>query len=460
MRLYADYQTPIVEALAVLEDARIDQFPVDLKQIQRQYKNLFTIRSYGSFMKSTGMSRFECVTYFGSPDGAVVSQGSRYIIFYNELKRKQRTRFTIAHEMGHIFLDHHYEYGEPILDREGIGQQLYRRLENEASCFARNLLCPALHTEQLLDTHGISRIGPGNDGWVRTRETSATKNLSMMFYADTLIEQAFNVSVAAAEVRVGLLNADMNKYHKYDIDWKPTSHIKLTAAWVCSRCGLERLEGSIYCSECGQDHFIFQVSTAPFQYRDADINNALQFSSCPICGNSCYSANADYCMICGMPLKNTCTVDPAHINHPEANHCYTCGKSTAFNGSEYHNRVKQSLKQNLEGESLMKYESNIPFDLNTYKVLECPRCNNEIFSDDANFCQICGLEIVNICLPEQVEDSSGEYYTPEPHKNIPGARFCEECGAPTVYYQKHRILESSQTIRGTNVTEFDEDIPF
>lgn len=84
MRLYADYQTPIVEALAVLEDSGIDQFPVDLKKIQRQYKNLFTIRSYGSLMKSEGLSHTDCFQYFGSEDGAVVSEGSRYIIFYNE----------------------------------------------------------------------------------------------------------------------------------------------------------------------------------------------------------------------------------------------------------------------------------------------------------------------------------------------------------------------------------------
>jgi len=181
MRLLADYQTPIVEALAILEDSNISQFPVDLEAIQRQYKNLFQICSYGKLMKEQGISREECFQMLGSSDGAVVSQGSRYIIFYNELLLKQRIRFTIAHEMGHIFLDHHSEYGEPILDREGVGQQLYRRLENEANCFARNLLCPAFHSQQLLVLHGISRVSSGKDGWVKTRNTPITENLKSQF---------------------------------------------------------------------------------------------------------------------------------------------------------------------------------------------------------------------------------------------------------------------------------------
>ncbi len=460
MRLYADYQTPIVEALAVLEDSGIDHFPVDFKIIQQQYKNLFSIRSYGAFMKSSGLSRVECVKYFGSEDGAVVSKGSQYIIYYNEQKRKQRTRFTIAHEMGHIFLDHHHVHGESILQREGIGHQLYDCLEKEANCFARNLLCPAYHSERLLDAHGISRTGSGKDGWEKTRSTQITENLSMQVLADILIERAFDVSAIAAETRISFLNADIQKYSRYNIDWESTSLIKHTATWVCYHCGTERLAGSKHCSECGHEHFAFQVQQSRYQYRKVAVNDELQFSPCPVCGHSDSSAYAEYCMICGTTLQNMCVKDASHFNHPEANYCYACGESTVFSGTEYQQRVKQSKKSIPEGELFMKYESRIPYDEKTLRVTECPRCNNEDFRENASYCRICGLELVNVCIPEQVEAANGDYYDPEPHTNPPNARFCEICGAPTVYFQKHRILESYQTIRGIQEPVFDEDIPF
>jgi hypothetical protein len=63
-----------------------------------------------------------------------------------------------------------------------------------------------------------------------------------------------------------------------------------------------------------------------------------------------------------------------------------------------------------------------------------------LFGEEASYCRICGLDLVNTCIPEPTEDMRGEYYTPDPHENLPDARFCEQCGAPTVYYQKHEIL--------------------
>lgn len=445
MRLVADYQKPIVEALVILEDTEIAQFPVSLDKIQRQYKNLFQICSYGRLMKELGISRAECSQVLGSTDGAAVSQGTRYVIYYNELLFKQRIRFTIAHEMGHIFLDHHHEYGEPILDREGVGQQLYRRLENEANCFARNLLCPAFHSQQLLVSHGISRVSSGKDGWVKTRNTPITENLNVIFYADTLIENAFNVSAPAAAARIGFLNADMNKYRN-NIDWKPTSHIKQTASWFCSYCGLERLEGALYCSECGRSHFAFQVNNQPLQYHKAKVNDAFQFSPCSVCGNKDYSEDAGFCKICGTPLSNTCTQDATHLNHPESKYCYVCGKPTSFKDTTHLIKVKENLAKNIGGDFPMIYESKVEYDRDTFRVKECPRCHNEIFSDNANYCHICGLELVNICIPEPVEDDFGNTYDQDPHNNTPDARFCEQCGAPTVYFKKHELLRSYEDI--------------
>ncbi|MDD3860937.1 MAG: ImmA/IrrE family metallo-endopeptidase, partial [Bacteroidales bacterium] len=157
MQLSPDYRQPIIEALIVLEDSGITRFPVDLHAIQHQYRNLFDICSYASLMKDRGDTREECIQALGSEDGAAVMYGyGRYVIYYNEKMSRRRKRFTIAHEIGHVILGHLLESGVPVLSREGIEQRLYQRQEHEASCFARNLLCPAYHAQRLLDAHGIS----------------------------------------------------------------------------------------------------------------------------------------------------------------------------------------------------------------------------------------------------------------------------------------------------------------
>ena len=41
------------------------------------------------------------------------------------------------------------------------------------------------------------------------------------------------------------------------------------------------------------------------------------------------------------------------------------------------------------------------------RVIECPRCENEEFSQDAGYCKICGLGAYNYCEGEAQYDLSG-----------------------------------------------------
>lgn len=466
MRLYPDYQQPIIEALIVLEDSGIDRFPVSLHAIQHQFHNLFEFCSYGQLMEQSGISQKDCFKFFGSEDGAAVmdERCGKYIVYYNEKKKKQRIRFTIAHEIGHIFLGHHDEYGKPILERGGVGQELYKRLENEANCFARNLLCPAYHTERLLDSHGISKVADGSEGWVVIQQTPVTSNLKARFSAESLIEKAFDISSPAAKARIGLLQADINKYSTSKIDWETTKHIKHAATWYCAHCGWVRMPGASHCFECGRKQFVFRINASGISYRDLGVNSHTQFSPCPVCGNQIFSEDAGYCRICGTPLTNPCTHDPSHLNHPEAKHCYACGKPTAFKDSKYHIQIKQSLEKYTEGDFSMIYKSEIKYDLKTNKVKECPRCQNEEFSADATYCRICGLPLVNNCIPGLWEDDFGNSYPRDPHENLPDSRFCEQCGEPTVYFQ-NKLLKTYREIQGLpeardDGDQFDSEIPF
>lgn len=54
-------------------------------------------------------------------------KSQKYLIFYNDKKNIATIRFTLAHELGHVLLKH------------TVDDSVARK---EASCFARNLLCP------------------------------------------------------------------------------------------------------------------------------------------------------------------------------------------------------------------------------------------------------------------------------------------------------------------------------
>lgn len=66
-----------------------------------------------------------------------------YLIVYNEDKPINRTRFTLAHEFGHIML-HHLTDKRTEIDRGGLSNTIYYRMEGEANSFAGNLLVPPI----------------------------------------------------------------------------------------------------------------------------------------------------------------------------------------------------------------------------------------------------------------------------------------------------------------------------
>ncbi len=85
-------------------------------------------------------------------NGRSFFDGDKWFIIYNDLNPIDVSRFTIAHELGHIFLKHelaHIKYA----DIKQISQK--SKSEQQADMFAVRLLCPAcflwalnIHTAQ------------------------------------------------------------------------------------------------------------------------------------------------------------------------------------------------------------------------------------------------------------------------------------------------------------------------
>lgn len=90
----------------------------------------------------------------------------------------------------------------------------------------------------------------------------------------------------------------------------------------------------------------------------------------------------------------------------------------------------------------MKY-SGIQTDENL-RFIKCPVCGNDEFSEEAEFCRICGSAIINYC--QDLYDEHGYRISTGCGKPNPGnARFCEYCGNPTLLYKFLTPWEDEKT---------------
>ncbi|WP_418427947.1 ImmA/IrrE family metallo-endopeptidase [Anaerotruncus massiliensis (ex Liu et al. 2021)] len=121
-------------AWRVLLDTRIERFPVRPTEIAR--KNDILVFEYSDYMRTTGRSCEEVFTRYGK-DGFTQLIGGKYTVFYNHCSSPARCRWTLAHELGHIFLGHITEQC-PTLSR-GVVKDF---LDIQADNFAARLLCP------------------------------------------------------------------------------------------------------------------------------------------------------------------------------------------------------------------------------------------------------------------------------------------------------------------------------
>ena len=93
-----------------------------------------------------------------SKDGCSISKGGQYNIFISkpEIKSK-RNRFTLAHEVGHIVLNHHKLLKNNLIKFNGKTKDIF---EMQANVFAENILMPVhlVNKFRYEDIEDLSRI--------------------------------------------------------------------------------------------------------------------------------------------------------------------------------------------------------------------------------------------------------------------------------------------------------------
>ena len=349
--MHPNYNLAVSKSIEVLMEYDYGEIPIQLDIVLKALKRTIQIYPYSSLLNDE-VTIEEIYAFFESELGACSydHKTERYVIYYNDTKNNQGlSRFTIAHELGHIFLEHHKKIKTDILLREGISDKQYDVFEKEANCFARNFLSPYPLVFSVTDV--------------------SQKNNQKIYD----IMDAFKISYQAAKTRIGSLKLDSYRITQEHIDY--FRKYKISYGYYCTECLNAVITPGTFCTICGAEKSVFE-----------------------------------------------------------------------------------------KGVDRLTYDDGVQMNENM-RVMECPRCENEEFSDDAEFCKICGLEVYNYCAGEKNYDDDGEFHAIIYHKNPSNARYCETCGAKTVFfeegilqpwqeYQKEREMDSA------NDHSNDDDFPF
>lgn len=119
---YRKYQKSRDLAWQILMQENVTELPVNIVQLCKQMG--IRVQQYTPIDDNDGY----CVLFLGRPR-----------IFVSKLCSPERQRFTIAHELGHILLEHVGQY--QLINREPSSTD--NPIESEANVFASRLLAPA-----------------------------------------------------------------------------------------------------------------------------------------------------------------------------------------------------------------------------------------------------------------------------------------------------------------------------
>ena len=133
----ADFNKAVNSAEEVLKENFISKPPVPIVEL---------VKNYGYKVSEIELD----------PDIAGFVNAKEHVIYVNISDSATRKAFTIAHELGHIILHSTELEADPdigILYRRPLGQKNEDEKEQEANCFAANLLVPKSMLEGVLNEY-------------------------------------------------------------------------------------------------------------------------------------------------------------------------------------------------------------------------------------------------------------------------------------------------------------------
>ncbi len=280
---YARYDYCNKRACEFLEEFHIITFPVNVEPIIHQ--NKWGLVKYSELMEQFHCDRSKVIHCLGSKDGFTTWNGQNYTISYNDDESLgDRTRFTLMHEIGHIYLHHLTDFEATAIYRGSLTKQENKVLENEANAFARNVLVPTSMLQHLMNKD--------------------IKNIAVRF----------GITPAAAQTRLDLYKTDVaSNKHSNVLNRVYSIFYGFYYKKKCTVCGYGIVtKGKNFCPICGNK--TLQWGDGKMKYKKYDTDKNMKLIRCIRCENEDISADGGYCHICGAPTINKC--DTSYWNNP------------------------------------------------------------------------------------------------------------------------------------------------
>ena len=293
VKTFPDYGRAFREAHAMLVFSKATWLPVNPFDIAKN--NHWTVRSIRDTAKETGMTRAEILELMTNPDASAMhvngSRQTKFTIIYNErVTSPGRIRWSIAHEIGHIALNH-------VSDSKPKDVQ-----EKEAERFAAELLCPKPI---------LLMIGPE------------------VINSPNRLKTICELSQQASTLQYSAFKRYYFEYDEMDIGWLDRDPLidAFQEYLKCIPACINSTKLSFFEIPKRSERVIDKIEKR-FAIKT---NSNGRFEVCPRCGNHSMSDLAYYCKMCGLPLYNNCT----NLPPPPTSMSPYCGTSGLDGNARY-----------------------------------------------------------------------------------------------------------------------------
>lgn len=289
--------------------------PVEIGNIIRKMNNIKLI-TYSSQMKKYHISYEKMILSAETKDSyAVWDRKQRYCIYYNDMDsniiQSHRVRWNLAHELGHIVLQHHQYCNSDRLFRNSLDDNTYYYLEKEADYFAQLILVPHV----VLSEFKISSIDQ-----LKTL-CKISRNAAKYRFQDYQKWKSSHINIQDE------YDQQLFQYY-YNFTYKRR----------CKTCGANLiLRRGKYCPICGNKNTL-KWGDGDMIYKEFETYASKKLIRCPRCQNEQTNIQGEYCQICGSCLVNRCIGNCNYIGNciyntilpTNARYCPISGNKSIF----------------------------------------------------------------------------------------------------------------------------------
>lgn len=284
-------------ALNALFIKNVDSFPIN---VQKECKSFgIKLKKYSTLAKKNNVTVDQIGEAYKTKLGYIYrNEKGKYFIAYNDTLPEGLIRFTLAHELGHFFLNHLEDFEETELMYNSLVpySNEHECLEREANCFARNFLSPS----------NIAKL-------VGDEIYSMQTIFGLTYRASTVRLNSLTLdNKNASEItRFNMSNKDKVLSYLSKINYKYSNLHR------CDNCNGEfSVENAKHCVFCGNtDLWKITLASIPVfrefggikvEYTRIETNESGTPVKCPKCEYEYLEDDFNYCPICAIYLHNVC----------------------------------------------------------------------------------------------------------------------------------------------------------